>query len=184
MNYDVGLVTEGTIVEIAKFGAFVKLAGGKTGLVHISEISDKFVQEVGDYVNTGDRVIVKVISIDEKKRLQLSMKAVTEEEAEKFRLETEDRQTQRRQRQEPYAAGRDGEPDEAPPDENPGQTDRPERPADRPERFERHDARDRHDRPPDTFETKLKMFMRQSEDRLVDVKRGIESKRGGKKRKR
>lgn len=181
MNYDVGLVTEGTIVEIAKFGAFVKLAGGKTGLVHISEISDKFVQEVGDYVNVGDRVMVKVITIDEKKRLQLSMKAVTEEETEKFRREMEERLAQRRQRNEPNETeGGAGQEEFSAADERPERQDRPERQ----ERFEHRDTRDRADRQPDTFETKLKMFMRQSEDRLVDVKRGIESKRGGKKRKR
>ena len=159
MNYEVGLVTEGSVVEIAKFGAFIKLMGGKTGLVHISEISDKFVQEVSDYVTIGARVIVKIISIDDKNRLQLSMKAVKPEELEKFQQEHQVRE------QEEEPPQREQEPPKsfasAPP---------PPRP--------------RQDKQPDTFEKKLKSFMRQSEDRLVDVKRNIESKRGSRKRKK
>ena len=160
MAYDVGTVTEGTVVEIAKFGAFVKLVGGKTGLVHISEISDKFVQEVADYVAIGSSVIVKIISIDDKKRIQLSMKAVAKEEAEKYGAEQTERQEERTRRQ--Y-----------------------ERPAHAPSAPRGGSGGYSHDNgPEDTFEKKLRGFMRQSEDRLVDVKRNLESKRGARRKKK
>ena len=161
MAYDVGTITEGTVVEIARFGAFIKLIGGKTGLVHISEISDKFVQEVADYVSIGSRVIVKIISIDDKKRIQLSMKAVAREDVETYDKEQQQRQDERKQRQQ-------------------------ERPAAAPEpRSFSDDSRGGFSaRPEDTFEKKLRGFMRQSEDRLVDVKRNLESKRGARRKKK
>ena len=62
---EVGMVVEGIVTGITNFGAFVELPNGKTGLVHISEIADTYVNEVSEYVKKGDRIKVKVLSINE-----------------------------------------------------------------------------------------------------------------------
>jgi len=62
------------VVSVLDFGAFVQILPGKDGLVHVSEMSDKRIENPRDFVKEGDRIDVKLISIDEKGRLQLSMK--------------------------------------------------------------------------------------------------------------
>lgn len=73
----VGDITSGMVSGIKHYGIFVSLKDGYTGLIHISEISDKFVNNVYDYVNINERINVKVIDIDEKnKQCKLSIKDV------------------------------------------------------------------------------------------------------------
>ena len=67
---------EGTVVRILDFGAFVEILPGQDGMVHISELAHHRVNEVGDIVKVGDTVKVKVIKVDEKGRINLSMKAL------------------------------------------------------------------------------------------------------------
>lgn len=74
MAIAVGNILEGVVTGITKFGAFVELPGGKTGLVHISEVADAYVKDVKDYVKESDRVKVKVINIDENGKIGLSIK--------------------------------------------------------------------------------------------------------------
>ncbi len=69
-----GDVLEGTVSGIAKFGAFVRLPGGVSGLVHISEIADVYVNDVNDFLHTGDTVNVKVLSIAPDGKINLSIK--------------------------------------------------------------------------------------------------------------
>lgn len=64
------------VVSVMDFGAFVQILPGKDGLVHVSEISNERVSKPSDVLKVGDKVSVKLIAIDEKGRLQLSMKAV------------------------------------------------------------------------------------------------------------
>lgn len=65
-----------TVTNIVAYGAFVR-SGNYEGLIHISEISSHYVTKITDYFNVGDRVKVKVVSVDEeKKKLKLSYKAV------------------------------------------------------------------------------------------------------------
>jgi S1 RNA binding domain protein len=71
---EVGAILKGRVSGISKFGAFVALDGGISGLVHISEISNDFVQDINDHLKIGQEVNVKVVSIDEKNRLSLSIK--------------------------------------------------------------------------------------------------------------
>jgi polyribonucleotide nucleotidyltransferase len=61
------------------FGAFVQIMPGKDGLVHISELSEDRVEKTSDVVKEGDKVTVKLVAIDERGRLQLSMKAAARE---------------------------------------------------------------------------------------------------------
>ena len=74
MEISVGAVLEGTIKSITKFGAFVALPGGRSGLVHISEIAYSYVNDVKDHLKEGQDVKVKVIGIDENGRINLSIK--------------------------------------------------------------------------------------------------------------
>ncbi|MBR3282711.1 MAG: S1 RNA-binding domain-containing protein, partial [Ruminococcus sp.] len=83
-NYKVGDVVKATIVSITSFGAFAKIIDGVDGLIHISQIADKKVENVKDILSVGDEVDVKIIDIDtESKRISISMRALIEnDEAE------------------------------------------------------------------------------------------------------
>ena len=83
MDVVVGAVLEGKVTGIMKFGAFVALPGGKSGLVHISEIAYSYVNEVRDFLTEGQQVKVKVIGIDENGRINLSIKKTMEPPARK-----------------------------------------------------------------------------------------------------
>lgn len=78
LEVEPGQVYEGTVKRIEKFGAFVNVAKGKDGLVHISELQHKRTNRVEDVVSIGDTVKVKVLEIDNRGRINLSMKALTE----------------------------------------------------------------------------------------------------------
>lgn len=73
MTLNAGSILEGTVVNITNFGAFVEIEG-KTGLVHISEVSDSYVKDIREYLKEQDKVKVKVISIDDKGKISLSIK--------------------------------------------------------------------------------------------------------------
>jgi S1 RNA binding domain protein len=74
MQIDIGSVHEGTVTGLTKFGAFVKLENGASGMVHISEVSNDFVNEISEHLAEGDKVKVKVIEINEKGKISLSIK--------------------------------------------------------------------------------------------------------------
>lgn len=79
MQPEVGAVLEGKVSGVTKFGAFVNLPGGKSGLVHISEIANTFVSDVAQCVSVGQTVKVKVIGINGDK-INLSIKRAEESE--------------------------------------------------------------------------------------------------------
>jgi polyribonucleotide nucleotidyltransferase len=78
-----GIYRDVTVVSVLDFGAFVQILPGKDGLVHVSEMSEERVNKPSDVVTVGDRVTVKLIAVDDRGRLQLSMKAVTRETEDK-----------------------------------------------------------------------------------------------------
>ena len=78
MQLQVGMVIEGKVTGITKFGAFVALPEGKSGLVHISEIANTFVNDVHDYVQDGQTVKVKIIGIGDDGKINLSIKKADE----------------------------------------------------------------------------------------------------------
>ena len=73
---EVGQIYEGPVVKLLDFGAVVSLLPGKDGLVHISQIAHERVKAVSDFVKEGDIVKVKVVEIDDKGKVRLSMKAL------------------------------------------------------------------------------------------------------------
>ena len=75
MDLEVGAIVAGKITGITKFGAFVAVAPGKTGLVHISEITSTYVSDVRNHLTEGQEVMVKITGVDESGRMNLSMKA-------------------------------------------------------------------------------------------------------------
>ena len=75
-----GMVRRGKVVRIIPIGAFVELAPGKDGMVHISQVCNERIDTVESKLNIGDEVIVKVIKIDDKGRVNLTIKGVTDEE--------------------------------------------------------------------------------------------------------
>ena len=74
MAVEVGSIVEGKITGVKKFGAFVALPGGQTGMVHISEVSNEYIQELSDVLSEGQTVKVKVMSISPEGKIALSIK--------------------------------------------------------------------------------------------------------------
>lgn len=145
MSLEVGAIVEGEVTGITNFGAFVQLLEGKVGLIHISEVSNVYVKDVHDFLKEHDKVKVKVLSIDERGKIGLSIKQLT--------------------------------PPPAPqPKPQRPQVDNRERRGPRPQAAKVA--------PVLSFEDKLSKFLKDSDDRMLDLKRNTESKRGGRGAKR
>src|SRR5574344_289176 len=80
---EVGMVIKGKVVRIIPIGAFVELGGGKDGMVHISQVCNERIETIEPHLTIGQEVIVKVVKIDEKGRVNLTIKGVTEEDKAK-----------------------------------------------------------------------------------------------------
>ena len=79
---EVGVIYTGTVVKTVDFGAFVNFMGARDGLVHISELRPERVEKTTDIVNVGDKVKVKLVGIDDRGKVKLSMKSVNQETGE------------------------------------------------------------------------------------------------------
>lgn len=156
MELQVGSILEGKVTSITKFGAFVALEGGRSGLVHISEIANTFVNDVHDYLQEGQAVKVLVLSTENGK-INLSIKRTLP------------------QQERPASRGpRPGGP-------RPGAGSAP-----RPAQAPRFTPRGQQPLPPSgdqSFEDKLKQFLSSSEGKMADLNRSIDGKRGGRRRK-
>lgn len=122
MTIDVGSKYEGKVTGITHFGAFVELPGGKTGLVHISEVADQYVKDVKDYLAVGDTVTVKVLNVDDNGKIGLSIRKAQdlpprsggrgrrdrsfEDKLNRFMRESEDRLTSLKRQAEGKRGGR------------------------------------------------------------------------------
>lgn len=98
MSITKGQIVEGVVTGITKFGAFIELQGGVTGLVHISEVADNYVKDVSDYLKEQDKVKVKVINIDNNGKIGLSIRQAKpkpgisfEEKLSKFLKDSDER---------------------------------------------------------------------------------------------
>ena len=134
MAMEVGSIVEGKVTRITNFGAFVELEEEKVGLIHISEVADVYVNDVRDFLNEGDEIQVRVVSIDGNK-IALSLKQAKTK-----------------------------------PPESDGQSFKQNR---------RGDFRKPQRQPSASFEDKLSKFLKDSDERLTDLKRKTDSKRGG-----
>ena len=79
MDWQVGEILEGKVSGITKFGAFVALPGGKSGLVHISEVANAFVSDVSEHVQVGQTVKVKLLGYTPEGKINLSIKRALDE---------------------------------------------------------------------------------------------------------
>jgi len=154
MEPEVGSILEGKVTSIMKFGAFVSLGNGKSGLVHISEIANTFVNDVHDYLQEGQAVKVQVLSTDNGK-INLSIKRLLPRETRPVQP-----RAPRPAQQLPYASQNRGpfggraSQQPLPPSEDL------------------------------SFEDKLKQFMTTSEGKMADLNRNIDGKRGGGRRRK
>ena len=82
---EVGVIYSGKVVKVVDFGAFVNFLGARDGLCHISELAQERVGKVTDVVNEGDTVKVKVLAIDDRGKVKLSMKVVDQETGEEIK---------------------------------------------------------------------------------------------------
>lgn len=150
-----GQILKGKITGITNFGAFVELENGQSGLVHISEISLSYVNDINDHVKIGDEVEVKVLPSEKKGKIGLSIKQALKDKM-------------------PEASG-----------------------AKKP--YKKREQRNERSNPPDfsvqpvefsfatqnenlSFEDKLNRFKQASDEKIHDIKRNFEAKRGSSRR--
>ena len=157
MEPQVGSILEGKVTTITKFGAFVALEGGKSGLVHISEIANTFVNDVHDFLQEGQTVKVLVLSTENNK-INLSIKKT--------------------QPQERPVQNRPARPATPRPAQGAGGA-----PAQR-SNFVRAPQQTLAPTADLSFEDKLKQFLSSSEGKMADLNRNIDGKRGGGRRRR
>lgn len=115
MALEVGTIVSGTVTGIANFGAFVELETGQTGLVHISEVADAYVKDINDYLKVDDRITVKVINIDGRGKIGLSIRQAKrrptpslDEQLARFMKESEERLSTLRKNNDSKRGGRGG----------------------------------------------------------------------------
>lgn len=154
MDLEIGSVYEGRVTGITKFGAFVQLAPGKSGMVHISEVANTFVDDISNYLKIGQEVKVKLIAIDAQGRVNLSIKKALPPPppAEK-------------------PVRRQASPQPAP------------APRPRASELQYAQDQSTLPRGDDSFESKLKAFMQSSESRMSDLRSQSDKRSGGRRRK-
>lgn len=153
MELAVGTIVSGKVTTITKFGAFVALPEGKSGLVHISEVANSFVSDVHDFLTEGQEVSVKILAITPDGKINLSIKQTQPQQPRADRGSYRPRQDRPRQ-------------------------DRP-----RPERTASAAAQPAAVPAELSFEDKLKQFMTASDSKQSELNRYMQAKRGGKRRK-
>lgn len=151
MSVEVGAKLPGKVSGITNFGAFIDLGEGKTGLVHISEVSNGFVKDIHDVLTVGDEVTVKVTSVGDDGKVGLSIRKAQEQPAEPKR------EFQRRDN-----------------NEHQENRDRGQRPAPKKQFIRAELMNSKQD-----FDSLMSSFLKDSDDRLSSLKRNTEGKRGG-----
>ena len=154
MALQVGDIVEGKVTGIKPFGAFVSLPEGKTGLVHISEVSYEFVQDLSTVLSDGQTVSVKVISIAPDGKIALSIK----------RTQPAPERGPRQQHGERAAGGSDRRPAPRPKREEKPRVWQPKAPA-------KSDNL--------SFEDMMSRFKSQSEEKMADLDHETNNRRGG-----
>ena len=84
---EIGAIVDGKITGLTGFGAFVELPDGSSGMVHISEVSHTFVNDIKDFLSEGQQVKVKIIGVNEEGKISLSIKKASENPKDNSRRE-------------------------------------------------------------------------------------------------
>ena len=74
MQFEIGTIVDGKVVSVKKFGAFVELPDGTSGMVHISEVSNQYIEDIETHLQTGQEVKVKILSVNPEGKIALSIK--------------------------------------------------------------------------------------------------------------
>ena len=164
MELVVGAILDGKVTGITKFGAFVALPGGKSGLVHNSNISDSYVNNINDFLSVGQEVKVKVMNIDQSNRVNLSIKHALSPEQKPAHPGSRPSAPRAR------SGYRGGSPHGGAP-----------RSGNRPRSGSSGNARFA-PREPQTFEDKLKQYMAESESKLSQLSRYNDRGKGRRRR--
>lgn len=82
MQIEEGAILSGKVTGLTDFGAFVELEGGKTGMIHISEVASNYVKDIKDHLSVGQEVKTKIISISPEGKISLSIKRLEEQPKE------------------------------------------------------------------------------------------------------
>ncbi|GBG94313.1 S1 RNA-binding protein [Ligilactobacillus salitolerans] len=162
MSIEVGSKVIGKVSGITNFGAFVDLGERKTGLVHISEVSDGFVKDIHDVLSVGDEVTVKILSVSDDNKIALSIrKAADSQQQHNHDNRRNDHHEESNSKPRPH---------------NNGAKKFNERSN---HNNKRGYASHKHEAGKGDFDSLLAGFMKQSDERLTSLKRNTEGKRGG-----
>ena len=158
MSIEVGNILPGKVTGITNFGAFVDLGNRKTGLVHISEVSNSYIKDIKDVLTVGDEVQVKVMEISGDGKVSLSIRRASADSSEenveekpKFQKSASRNQEGQGFKKQSYAS----------------------KPAPSFEKKSPSQAK------VTDFDAMMSSFLKDSEDRLTSLKRNTEGKRGG-----
>ena len=162
-----GEITECTGEQIMPYGAFVRITkNGRKGMIHISELSYSFVKNISDVLNINDKIEAKVIRIDERGRIDLSLKQTHEPPQAVQKTQYVKRTPSLRENTERDTRGRSDRPD------RPERPERTERPKDFTETRDYHELRESMKIPPagsdESFEQKMSAFLKTSEAKITD----------------
>ena len=83
MQFEEGVIVSGKITGLTDFGAFVELEGGKTGMIHISEVASNYVKDIREHVSVGQEVKAKIISVSPEGKISLSIRKLNDQPKEK-----------------------------------------------------------------------------------------------------
>lgn len=155
MQVEAGKILKGKITGITNFGAFVELEGGGSGLVHISEISNEYVKDIKDHVKVGDEVTVKVLPYENNK-ISLSIKQALTGTDETYANAREAKADKKKNRRQKSDSGFSGKPAEF--------------------------TWGSQSSEPMSFDDMLNKFKQSSDEKMHDIKRNMESKRGTSRR--
>ena len=148
MQFEVGSVVNGKVTGITEYGAFVELEDGKSGMVHISEVSSGFVKDINEHLKLNQEVKVKIISISDAGKISLSIRKAEPASADK--------------------SGKTGREDNRPPR-------RDDRRASQPKVWQGRKTENKSENA--SFEDMMASFKKASDEKLSDLKRA-DSKRG------
>ena len=157
MSIEVGNILPGKVTGITNFGAFVDLGNRKTGLVHISEVSNSYIKDIKDVLTVGDEVQVKVMEISGDGKVSLSIRRASADSSEETVEEKPKFQKSAPRNQEGQGSKKPYSAKSAPSFEKKS-----------PSQAKVND-----------FDAMMSSFLKDSEDRLTSLKRNTEGKRGG-----
>lgn len=179
MAVTVGEIYTGVVTGITKFGAFVKLEDGTTGLVHISEVADFYVKEITDVLSDGAEVKVKVLTVADDGKVAMSIKKA---QPKPQRDNRQGRSYDRGDRNNDRGSDRNGDKSydrgsDRSSDRGYNREDRYDRGYDRYDDRSERVATDRSADRDERFENKLAEFMKNSNEKLIQLKRHQEGRR-------